>query len=202
VAAHEIIHEIARKKEAGIVLKLDYEKAYDRVNWDFLVEVLTSRGFSKTWIDWIINLTRGGSICVRLNDVNGPYFTVGKGLRQGDPLSPLLFNLVVDVFTKMLTKACTQGLISGLLTNVVEGGIVSLQYADDTILWSFADSNSFSVQAVYKTISFRGVQPAYTPSIWKLSVPPRIHIFLWLLYNNKILTRTNLAKRRHVEDQS
>ena len=108
----------------------------------------------------------------------------------------------MDVFTKMLTKACTQGLISGLLTNVVEGGIVSLQYADDTILWSFADSNSFSVQAVYKTISFRGVQPAYTPSIWKLYVPPRIHIFLWLLSNNKILTRTNLAKRRHVEDQS
>ena len=127
VAAHEIIHEIARKKEAGIVLKLDYEKAYEIVNWDFLVEVLTSRGFSKTWINWIINLTRGGSICVRLNDVNGPYFIVGKGLRQGDPLPPLLFNLVVDVFTKMLTKACTQGLISGLLTNVVEGGIVSLQ---------------------------------------------------------------------------
>ena len=80
----------------------------------------------------------------------------------------------------------------------------SISYSDDcdTILWSFADSNSFSVQAVYKTISFRGVQPAYTPSIWKLYVPPRIHIFLWLLSNNKILTRTNLAKRRHVEDQS
>ena len=115
------------KKEIEIVLKLNYEKAYDRVNWEFLVEVLTSKCFSKTWINWIINLTRGGSVCVRLNDVNGPYFTVGKGLRQGDPLPPLLFNLVVDVFTKMLTKACTQGLISGLLTNVVEGGIVSLQ---------------------------------------------------------------------------
>ena len=88
VAAHEIIHEIARKKEAGIVLKLDYEKAYDRVNWDFLVEVLTSRCFSKTWINWIINLTRGGSVCVRLNDVNGSYFIVGKGLRQGDPFIP------------------------------------------------------------------------------------------------------------------
>ena len=88
MAAHEIIHEIARKKEIGIVLKLNYEKAYDRVNWDFLVEVLTSRCFSKTWINWIINLTRGGSVCVRLNDVNGPYFTVGKGLRQGDPFIP------------------------------------------------------------------------------------------------------------------
>jgi len=114
------------KKEIEIVLKLNYEKAYDRVNWDFLVEVLTSRCFSKTWINWIINLTRGGSVCVRLNDVNGPYFAVGKGLRQGDPLSPLPFNLVVDVFTRMLSKAATQGLIGGLLTDMIERGIVSL----------------------------------------------------------------------------
>ena len=80
-------------------------------------------------------MTQGGSVCVRLNDENGPYFSVGKGLRQGDPLSPLLFNLVVDVFTKMLTKAANQGIISGLLTDLFEGGIVSLQYADDTILF-------------------------------------------------------------------
>ena len=72
----------------------------------------------------------------------------------------------------------------------------------DAIVWSFADSNSFSVLAVYKTISFRGVQPVYAPSIWGLNVPPHIHIFLWLLSNNKTLIRTNLAKRRHVEDVS
>ena len=72
---------------------------------------------------------------MRLNDENGPYFTVGKGLRQGDPLSPLLFNLVVDVFTKMLCKAANQGIIGGLLTDLDVGGIVSLQYADDTILF-------------------------------------------------------------------
>ena len=55
----------------------------------------------------------------------------------------------------------------------------SVNYNDDcdAIVWSFADSNSFSVQVVYKTISFRGVQPVYTPNIWGLNVPPRIHIF-------------------------
>ena len=123
------------KKDSGIILKIDYEKAYDRVNWDFLLEVLRSRGFDDKWISWITKLTQGGSVCVRLNDENGPYFAVGKGLRQGDPMSPLLFNLVVDVFTKMLIKAANQGIISGLLTDMCEGGIVSLQYADDTILF-------------------------------------------------------------------
>jgi len=135
VAAHEINYELARKKEPGIILKLDYEKVYDRVNWDFLIEVLKMRGFSDNWISWIVKLTQGGSVCVRLNDENGPYFSVGKGLRQGDPLSPLFFNLVVDVFTKMLIRAANHGIIRGLLPSMCDGGIVSLQYADDAILF-------------------------------------------------------------------
>jgi len=54
VAAHEIIHEVARKKDSGIILKLDYEKAYDRVNWHFLLEVLKFRGFSDKWITGLL----------------------------------------------------------------------------------------------------------------------------------------------------
>jgi hypothetical protein len=52
-----------------------------------------------------MRLVKGGSICVSLNDENISYFSPGKGLRQGDPLSPLLFNLVTNVFTRMLMKA-------------------------------------------------------------------------------------------------
>jgi hypothetical protein len=47
-----------------------------------------------------------------------------------------------------------------------------------------------------------GVTPVHTPAIWQLSVPPRIHVFLWLLANNKALKRDNLHKRRHVEDRT
>jgi len=50
VAVHEIIHEVHRNKETGVMLKLDYEKAYDRVNWGFLQEMLRSRGFRERWI--------------------------------------------------------------------------------------------------------------------------------------------------------
>jgi len=50
-------------------------------------------------------------------------------------LSPLLFNLVADVFTRMLLKAASHGLISGLLTDLFQGGIISLQYADDTLIF-------------------------------------------------------------------
>lgn len=110
-----------RKK--GIMLKLYYEKAYDRVRWSFLEDMLNSRGFGSKWISWIRKVVRGGSLCIRINDENSTYFKPGKGLRQGDPLSPLLFNLVADVFSRMLMKAANQNLISGLMHQVIEGGL-------------------------------------------------------------------------------
>ena len=134
------------KKGKGIVLKLDYEKAYDRVKWDFLDKMLCSRGFGDIWRTWIGEWLEGGSICVRLNDVNGGYFKPGKGFRQGDPLSPLLFNLVANVFTRMLMKAAGERLITGLLPEVRDGGIISLQYADDTLL--FLDNNLDKARAL------------------------------------------------------
>lgn len=70
-----------------------------------------------------------------INDENSTFFKPGKGLRQGDPLSPLLFNLVADVFSRMLMKAARANLISGLLPQVESGGIISLQYAADTLLF-------------------------------------------------------------------
>jgi len=122
VAAHEIIHEIHRNKECRVVLKLDYEKAYDRVSWSFLEDMLVSRDFDEKWVMWVMKLVRGGSLCIRINEENSSYFKPGKGLRQGDPLTPLLFNLVADILTRMLMKVAANGLISRLLPQVMDGG--------------------------------------------------------------------------------
>lgn len=51
-------------------------------------------------------------------------------------------------------------------------------------------------------MSLRGIQPVYTPMVWNLNITPKIHVFLWLLSNHKSLTRTNLAKRKHLDDIS
>jgi hypothetical protein len=75
------------------VLKLDYEKAYDRINWDFLDSMLASRGFGPIIRGWIRSFLFGGSFCVRVNDFNSPYFVVGKGLKQVT-LSPLFFSIL------------------------------------------------------------------------------------------------------------
>lgn len=104
-----------------------------------MFEILESRGFCPTWIDWIKKLVLGGSVGVTINGNDSKFFKTGKGLRQGDPISPMLFNLVGDVLTRMLDRAAKHGIIRGLLTDFTEEGIISLQYADDTILFSDHD---------------------------------------------------------------
>jgi hypothetical protein len=127
VIAHEIIQ--------GLVFKIDYEKAYDKVNLDFLFEVLELRSFSPLFVRLIKQVTRGGSVDVKVNDEESNFFLTAKGLRQGDPIAPLIFNCVVNVFFRMLVKGTNSGLIRGLCPNFIPGGVVSLQYADDTLLF-------------------------------------------------------------------
>ena len=69
-----------------------------------------------------------------MNGVPGNYFRTFKGLRQGNPLSQHLFNLVSDALAKMLTNA-KAGEIKVLVPNLIDGGFTHLQYADDTIIF-------------------------------------------------------------------
>jgi hypothetical protein len=77
---------------------------------------------------------------------------------------------------------------------------LELSNDDDEPVWQYNSSGVYSSQSLYRVINFRGVSPVFVPAVWKLRVPPRIHFFLWLLSNDKLLTRNNLEKRRKVED--
>jgi hypothetical protein len=142
VAAHEIIHDVAYSDQSGFVFKLDYEKAYDKVDRSFLIKMMQGRGFSSKWIKILGSLLDKGSVGVRMNDINSDFFLASRGVRQGDPISPILFNYVADVFTKMLIKAAAKSHITGLMHNMVNTGIVSMQYADDTLLFLKNDVSS------------------------------------------------------------
>lgn len=118
-----------------MILKLDFEKAYDKVNWNLLFEYMEMRGFDKKWRDWITQVVTGGTMSVKLNDKIGSYIKSYKGVRQGDPLSPILFNFAADCLTKMVENAQDRGLVTGLVDHIVPNGVAILQYADDTIIF-------------------------------------------------------------------
>jgi hypothetical protein len=96
----------------GLLCKLDLEKAYDHVNWDFLLHILQKCGFGEKWRNWI-----GFCICtvrysVLVNGEPAGYFSSSRGIRQGDPLSPLLFVLVMEALSSMMVEAETRGLVA------------------------------------------------------------------------------------------
>lgn len=76
----------------------------------------------------------GGTVSAKLNNLTGPYIKSYEGVRQGDPLSPMLFNFVADRLTRMVHKAQSNCLFSELIDHIIPNGVVVLQYANDTIL--------------------------------------------------------------------
>nr|XP_045089534.1 uncharacterized protein LOC123497248 [Aegilops tauschii subsp. strangulata] len=135
VILHETVHELHRKKLNGVVLKIDFEKAYDKVKWPFLQQTLRMKGFSAEWRAMIHSFVSGGSVAIKVNDDIGHYFQTKKGLRQGDSVSPMLFNIVADMLAIMIERAKVDGQIEGVVNHLVDGGVSILQYADDTILF-------------------------------------------------------------------
>jgi hypothetical protein len=97
--------------------------------------MLRARGFGPGWTSWIMKMVKGGSISIRMNNDNSTYFQPGKGLRQEDLLSPLIFNIVVDVFSRLLIKAAKNGYIVGLIDSLYPEGVIGLQYVDVTLLF-------------------------------------------------------------------
>ena len=102
--ANEIIDLLKkhRKRDGGIILKLDFEKAYDCVNWKCLDFMMRSMGFGYKWREWIMECISTVGISVLVNGSTTKQFRMERGLRQGDPLSPLLFLMVVEMLHQML----------------------------------------------------------------------------------------------------
>lgn len=78
---HEIMHHTHVKREIGVILKLDFEKVYDKVNWEFLLSCLKLKGFNDKWCRWTDQILRNGTVSVKLNDMIAPYFQSAKGVR-------------------------------------------------------------------------------------------------------------------------
>jgi hypothetical protein len=72
---------------------------------------------------------------------------------------------------------------------------VGLNVDSDSLVWCYEKSGVYSSQSCYAVISFRGVTPVHLPAIWNIVVPPKIHLFLWLLPHNKLATVDNLNKK-------
>ncbi|KAM5583543.1 hypothetical protein ABKV19_003435 [Rosa sericea] len=152
--AHESYHYLKLKREGGnneFGLKLDMNKAYDRVEWDFLEVAMLKFGFARGWVDLIMACVSTVSFSIVLNGNPGNFFAPSRGLRQGDPLSPYLFLIVSEVFSLRLTRAVNTGLLQGIKLSRNCPILSHLFFADDALFFMKATLlNCWNLGRIFK----------------------------------------------------
>ena len=136
--ANECLDSRLKSILSGVVCKLDIEKAYDHVNWEALFYLLGRMGFGSKWRGWIRVCVTSVRFSVLVNGSPEGFFGNSRGLRQGDPLSQLLFLLIMEVLSRLLKKTEECNLIRGFQVgsvNSVGVRISHMLFADDTILF-------------------------------------------------------------------
>ncbi|CAJ2674072.1 unnamed protein product [Trifolium pratense] len=144
MVAIEVVHFMKSKtrgKLGNVDLKLDISKAYDRIDWDHLKEVMIKMGFSHQWVKWVMMCVESVDYSVIVNDdMVGPIIP-GRGLRQGDPLSPYLFIICAEGLSSLIKQAEAKGDIHGIKICKNAPIISHLLFADDCFLFFRADEH-------------------------------------------------------------
>ena len=139
---NELVDSTMRRKEQGMVCKLDIEKAYDSISWEFLYQVMNRMGFGSRWMSWIKWCISTASFSVLFNGSPSSFFPSSKGLRQGDPLSPYLFVIRMEALSCLINRAVEGNYFAGSRIAVGRGEdlvISHLLYADDTLIFCQAN---------------------------------------------------------------
>ncbi|KAL8480022.1 hypothetical protein ACS0TY_026816 [Phlomoides rotata] len=130
---NEAYDEANRIKLKRFFFKVDFAKAYDSVNWDFLEQMMRGLNFNENWRKWIMECVKTASTNVLINGSPCGEFKMKRGLRQGDPISHFLYLIIAEGLNLLIRKATEEGLLK--VTEIGTQGIhiSHLQYADDTI---------------------------------------------------------------------
>lgn len=138
--ANEIVDWWRCSKQQGVIIKLDVKKAFDKINWKFLLTILKLKGFSNKWINWIYGCISSLGYSILIN--GSPRGYTSKQSRQGDHLSPFLFVLAMDYLSSLIDDAQSKGVIQGYSPPNGTIHISQLLFADNILLFSINDSGS------------------------------------------------------------
>jgi len=160
----DIMDLTAKLDIPGFLIFIDFRKAFDSLELNFLQKCLQSFNFGPNFIRWVMTFYKNIQSCVINNGITSNYFTIKRGVRQGDPLSPYLFVVAVEILATAIRQNST---IKGITIGKKETKL--LQYADDTTA-VLSDINSaqtlFKLLDDFKKLSGLEVNPTKTEGMW------------------------------------
>jgi hypothetical protein len=112
----KVIRSLHRKNKKALFIKLDISKAFDMVHWTYILEVLQALGLGQKWRDWICAILATSSSRVIVNGELCQQIRHARGLRQGDPRSPMLFILAIDPLQRIIELAARAGIMKTSIT--------------------------------------------------------------------------------------
>lgn len=152
VIAQEIVHNFkkTKKRHGSVGFKLDFNKAYDRLEWGFILAILRAMGFGQKFIKLIYQCLSSMNDTLLLNGSKSCSFSPTRGIRQGDPLSPYLFILCNEVLVCIINWESSRGSIKGVKVSPKAPSISILFYADDVLL--FCGAKMVEVDVLMKSV--------------------------------------------------
>jgi len=138
IVAIEVIHYMkakAKGTQGDVALKFDISKAYVRLDWEYLRDVMLQMGFSLRWVQWIMLCVETVDYTVLVNGAQVGPFVPGRGIRQGDPLSPYLFIICAEGLSALISDAERRGVLNGSRIFTGAPSISHLLFADDCFLF-------------------------------------------------------------------
>ena len=162
---YDIMQYTEENNIPGLLLSVDFEKAFDSVSWSFIYKVMECFGFGKSIISWIKTFDNNVKLSVNQCGNLSSFFGIGRGCRQGDPVSTFLFILCAEILGIMIRNNMN---ISGIIINDKEHKLS--QYADDTLFLLDGTSKSLNatLNVLYEYSQFSGLKVNFekTHAVW------------------------------------
>ena len=162
---YDVLFETKNRNLQGLILSIDFEKAFDTVSWKFIVKTLKYYNFGPSIVRWISLFQKGAESCIIQNGFMSDFFYLKRGCRQGNPISPYIFILCGEILGKMIRN---NNEIHGIIIDNKEYKIS--QYADDTQLFLNGSENSLretlDILQIFYTMSGLRMNAEKTKAIW------------------------------------
>nr|GEZ52760.1 glucose-methanol-choline oxidoreductase, FAD/NAD(P)-binding domain protein [Tanacetum cinerariifolium] len=194
---NEVIQWCKLKKKQSLIFKVNFEKAYDSVLWDFLDDVLKKFGFGNKWCAWIQSCLRSSRGSIIINGSPTEEFQFFKGLKQGTKVGGNMSRVqawteVVDKVKSRLSNWKMKSLSIGETEKEVT---VNSKMSDTRWVWSLEGSGEFSVASIRKIIDDNRLSIVDTRTIWIKYVPIKVNVLSWKIKIEALPTRFNISRR-------